>query len=123
MQTTELKVGAGHRGGHASRADLKQYIAILSCSGSDWSDRMKRLAARAPNLDIVSSSYVLREPTGWQITDKGREFLAIIEARTAETAVAPLAEPFVVYNPTDTPPNVVRMAGHRVQRRRRSVAA
>ena len=85
---------------------------------------MKRLAARAPKLDIFSSGYVLREPSGWQITAKGREFLILIEAPLAEPTLTPvaLATPFVS-ELTDLPPNVVQLAGHKVQRRRRRAAA
>jgi hypothetical protein len=85
---------------------------------------MKRLAARAPELDIFSSGYVLREPSGWRITTKGREFLILIEAPLAEPALTPvaLATP-VVSDPTDLPPNVVQLAGHKVQRRRQRAAA
>ena len=85
---------------------------------------MKRLAARAPELDIFSSGYVLREPSGWQITTKGREFLILIEAPLAEPALTPaaLATP-AVSDPTGLPPNVVQLAGHKVQRRRRRAAA
>jgi hypothetical protein len=35
---------------------------------------MNRLATRTPELDIFLSGFVLREPSGWQITQKGREF-------------------------------------------------
>jgi hypothetical protein len=85
---------------------------------------MKRLAARAPELDIFSSGYVLREASGWQITTKGREFLILIEAPLAEPALTPVTLPTpVVSDPTDLPPNVVQLAGHKVQRRRRRVAA
>ena len=79
---------------------------------------MKRLAARAPELDIFSSGYVLREPSGWQITAKGREFLILIEAPLAEPALTPvaLATP-VVSDPTDLSPNVVQLAGYKFQRR------
>ena len=59
FQITVLKVLAGHPEGYASLADLKHYVAVLTCSGADWSQRMKRLAARAPELDIFSSGYVL----------------------------------------------------------------
>ena len=124
FQITVLKVLAGHPEGHASLADLKHYVAVLTCSGADWSQRMKRLAARAPELDIFSSGYVLREPSGWQITQKGREFLILIEALSAEPALTPVAfPPPVVSDPTDLPPNVVQMVGHKVQRRRRLAAA
>lgn len=85
---------------------------------------MKRLAARALELDIFSSSYVLREPSGWQITQKGREFLILIDAPPAEPALTPVAvPPPVVSNPTNLPANVVQIEGHSVQRRRRLAAA
>src|SRR6476620_12564958 len=90
FQITFLKVLAGHPEGHASLADLKHFVSVLTCSGADWSQRMKRLAARAPELDIFSSGYVLREPSGWQITAKGREFLISIEVPLAEPALTPV---------------------------------
>ncbi len=40
---------------------------------------MKRLSARAPDLDIFSSRYVLRDEAGWQLTEAGQAFLASIE--------------------------------------------
>jgi len=121
FQITVLKVLAGQPEGHASLADLKHYVAVLTCSGADWSQRMKRLAARAPELDIFSSGYVLRGPSGWQITTKGRDFLISIEAPLAEPALAPVALPrSVVSDPTDPPPNVVQLVGHKVQRGRRA---
>ena len=84
FQLTILKVLAGHPDGRASLADLKQYVTVLSCSGADWTERMKRLAARAPGLDIFSSGYVLRDATGWQVTEAGRAFLTSIETPAAE---------------------------------------
>ena len=124
FQITVLKVLAGHPEGRASLADLKHFVAVLTCSGADWSQRMKRLAARAPDLDIFSSGYVLREPSGWQITEQGRAFLSLIEAPFTEPAVMPVAlSPPVISIPTDLPPNVVQIVGHKVQRRRRRAAA
>jgi hypothetical protein len=79
FQITVLKVLAGHPGGRTSLADLRRAVAILISSGSDWTDRTKRLAARAPGLDIFSQSFVLRDDAGWQITDAGRTFLASLE--------------------------------------------
>jgi hypothetical protein len=49
-------------------------------SGSDWTDRMRRLAARAPKLEIFADAFVLRDDRGWCITDSGRQFLASLEA-------------------------------------------
>jgi hypothetical protein len=79
FQITLLKVLAGHPGGRASIADLKRAVAILISSGTDWTDRTKRLAARAPGLDIFSQLLVLRDEAGWLITDAGRAFLASLE--------------------------------------------
>ena len=124
FQITVLKVLAGHPEGRASLVDLKNYVAVLTCSGADWSQRMKRLAARAPDLDIFSRGYVLREPSGWQITEQGRAFLTLIEAPVTEPAVIPVALSLpVISTPTDLLPNVVQMDGHKVQRRRRRAAA
>jgi hypothetical protein len=52
FQITVLKVLAGHPEGRASIADLTSYVSILISSGADWTNRTKRLAARAPKLDI-----------------------------------------------------------------------
>ena len=119
FQITVLKVLAGHPEGRASLAELKHFVAVLTCSGADWSQRMKRLAARAPELDIFSSGYVLREPSGWQITANGRQFLVSIEAPSAEPVHTPiaLATPII-----SDPTNVVQLAGHKVQPRRRRAA-
>ena len=88
FQITILKVLAGHPGGRASLADLRRAVAILISSGTDWTDRTKRLAARAPGLDIFSQALVLRDDSGWQITDAGRELLASVEkpARVVATS-------------------------------------
>jgi hypothetical protein len=40
----------------------------------------KRLAARAPKLDIFADSFVLRDDNGWHITEGGRQFIASLEA-------------------------------------------
>src|ERR1700692_1471242 len=86
FQITVLKVLAGHPGGRASLAELRRAVAILISSGPDWTDRTKRLATRAPGLDIFSQSFVLRDDAGWQITDAGRAFLASVETPIQVTA-------------------------------------
>lgn len=88
FQVTVLKVLAGHPGGRLSVDDLKRAVAILICSGPDWTDRTKRLLARAPGLDIFSQSLVIRDAQGWQITEAGRALLAAIE----KPAAAPPAD-------------------------------
>ena len=95
FQVTVLKVLAGHPGGCLSVADLKRAVAILMCSGPDWTDRTKRLLSRAPELDIFSQALlVIRDAEGWQITEAGRDLLATIEnpaAPTVEEAPNPAA--------------------------------
>ena len=105
IQITVLKVLAGHPEGRACVADLTRHVSILMSCGSEWTERTKRLAARAPELDIFGSAYVLRDDNGWRITDIGRQFLDSLEAsapaahhqqqREANAAVA-LATPTLV---------------------------
>ena len=84
FQITVLKVLAGHPEGRASLADLTRYVSILISSGTDWTNRTKRLAARAPKLDIFADSFVLRDDRGWQITESGRQFLASLGSESAQ---------------------------------------
>jgi hypothetical protein len=81
FQITILKVLAGHPDGRASVGELTRYVSVLMSSGSDWTDRMRRLAARAPKLEIFADAFVLRDDRGWCITDSGRQFLASLEAQ------------------------------------------
>ena len=119
FQITIMKVLAGHPEGWASIADVKQYVAVLVCSGADWSRRMKRLAARAPDLNIFSSGYVLREPDGWQITEAGLAFLALIELPASEPVfVEPEAVTAVAADAIFLPLNVIRIADYTPRRRR-----
>jgi len=95
FQITVLKVLAGHPQGRASIADLTRYVSILISSGTDWTNRTKRLAARVPKLDIFADSFVLRDDRGWQITESGRRFLTSLEAPlpiAAEPVQAPEAD-------------------------------
>jgi hypothetical protein len=62
LQITTLKVLAAK--GRASHVVLTRSVVILMSSGADWSDRMKRLAARAADLSIFSSGYVIRDASG-----------------------------------------------------------
>ncbi len=120
FQITILKVLAGHPEGRASLADLKRAVAILMCSGPDWTDRTKRMAARAPDLEIFSQSFVLRDDAGWQITDAGRAFLASVETPiqlAADNEQPPEAVATPV--PTPPPPPIRLVAVNRRGRRRR----
>jgi hypothetical protein len=99
-------------------------VALLISSGRDWTDLTKRIAARAPDLDIFSQAFVLREPTGWVITAAGLDFLAAVE-RPAAAPVAPEAvllvsavevEPVVIDPPVTAPG--VPLVGLNTSRRR-----
>jgi hypothetical protein len=92
FQITVLKVLAGHPEGRASIADLTRYVSILISSGTDWTNRTNRLAARAPKLDIFADSFVLRDVNGWHITEGGRQFLASLEP-PLPIAAAPMQAP------------------------------
>ena len=81
FQITVLKVLAGHPDGRASVADLTRFVSILMSSGPEWTNRTRRLAARAPDLDIFGNAFVLRDDNGWQITGLGRRFLASLEVQ------------------------------------------
>ena len=85
FQITILKVLAGHPGGRATLSEVRHAVSLLISSGSDWTNRMKRLASLAPDLDIFCNSFALRDQEGWQITDAGRQFLILLE-----TAKVPL---------------------------------
>jgi hypothetical protein len=116
FQITILKVLAGHPEGRTSLADLRQAVAILMSSGADWTDRMKRLVARAPDLDVFKSRFVLRDDAGWQISDAGRAFLVSLEAPMIPTESE--QKPAIVVTQTPAPP--VRMIGINNRRPRRS---
>jgi hypothetical protein len=80
FQVTVLKILVSYPDGFASLADIKRDMAILAASGRDWSDRTKRLALRAPGLDIFSERLVERLSNGWRITPEGEELLRVLEA-------------------------------------------
>ncbi|OPZ00069.1 hypothetical protein A5906_23835 [Bradyrhizobium sacchari] len=79
FQVSILKILAGQPEGRASLAVLKHYLAVFYTSGPEWTDRMKRFAARVPDLNIFGQGLVTREPGQWIITEKGRAFLAMLE--------------------------------------------
>ena len=103
FQITVLKVLAGHPEGRASIADLTHYVSILISSGTDWTNRTKRLAARAPKLDIFGDSFVLRDDNGWHITEGGRQFLASLEAPLPIVAPPVQAPEFETKRPKPLP--------------------
>jgi hypothetical protein len=94
LQFSILKVLAGQIDGRAAVVDLNRYITLLERSGVDG--RMKRLAERAPDLDIFGSSYVLRDDDGWQLTEAGHAFLAAVEMPALVTPAEQIAPEVIV---------------------------
>ena len=91
LQIAILKVLVSHPEGRATIGALNSDLSILYTSGSDWIDRLRRLAARAPGLDIFGQRLILRDSSGWQITPHGRAFLDWLESGAASANV-PVAE-------------------------------
>ena len=106
LQIAILKVLVSHPDGRATIAALNSDLSILNTSGPDWTNRLKRLAARAPSLDIFSQKLILRDSSGWQITPEGRAFLDGLESGAASAHV-PVAEP----SPNTRPPEAANDNG------------
>ena len=125
FQITVLKVLAGHPDGSLSVEDLKRAVAILITSGADWTGRTKRLAARAPDLDIFSQSLVTCDAHLWQITEAGRALLAAIDSPAAAVVdEAPRGAPGepATYSTSAPLPmsHIGRRQQHKARRRRRA---
>lgn len=114
LQVTVLKILVAYPGGFAAMEELKHDMAILATSGRDWADRTKRLAARVPDLNIFSQGLVERLNGGWQITDKGRGVLDVMEGRAAPAQLIDMAPADTVGAPV--PP--LRQPADRASRRR-----
>jgi hypothetical protein len=93
FQLSILKILDGQADGCASLEVIKQHLAIFYTSGQEWTGRMKRLAERAPHLDIFGQKLVVREPGVWSITEEGRSFLIILERPAAVHREIVPAEP------------------------------
>jgi hypothetical protein len=84
LQIAILKVLSSHPDGRASVGAIKSDLAVLTASGRDWTERVRRLAARAPNLDIFTQGLVRRDSAGWEIAPEGRDFLRSLERPTID---------------------------------------
>jgi hypothetical protein len=123
LQFSILKVLAGQPDGRAIVPDLNRYISLLSCP--EWTARMKRLSARAPDLDIFGSRYVLRDDAGWQLTEDGYVFLASIEspARAAIDQDSAAVEVILTAAPARSPsPPILRLVADNQDASRRGRA-
>lgn len=103
FQLAIMKMLSSYRGGKASIAELKRDLAIVATSGPDWTNRMKRLAARAPDLDAFSQRFLDRDGYGWWITPSGRAFLEELEKPAPPAATEPVVLEVVAPPPRSTP--------------------
>ena len=118
LQITILKVLAGHPGGRASLDEVRHAVSFLMSSGADWTNRMKRLAALAPDLNIFGSSFAVRDNEGWKISDAGRQFLILLEAVQGSLAFKNQPTPVIaIVDPPPSPP--MRLVGIKKRRPRR----
>jgi len=83
FQVTILKVLVSYPDGFATLDEVKRDLAFFATVGKDWTDQTKRMAARAPGLEIWPQGLVERRDGGWQITAKGRAILEIMEGKLA----------------------------------------
>jgi hypothetical protein len=104
LQFSILKMLSSYRGGKASIAELKRDLAIVATSGSDWTNRMKGLAARAPDLDAFSQGFLGRDGYGWWITPSGRAFLEALEKPAPPAGTEPVALEVVAPAPPRSAP-------------------
>jgi hypothetical protein len=121
LQMAILKVLSCHPQGTATIAALNADLSILNTSGRDWTDRMKRLAACIPELDLFGQRLVVRSDSGWQITEAGRAVLLSAEQQIKESPEeAHMTPPTpVAVLPSDRPRAAVELVGRRLRRRHR----
>jgi hypothetical protein len=79
LQIAILKVLVSYPEGRATVAALSADLSVLNSSGPDWTNRLRRLAARTSGLDIFGQKLVVRDKEGWQITPEGRAFLELLD--------------------------------------------
>jgi hypothetical protein len=113
FQIATMKVLSSYPTGKASLADLKRDLAILTTSGADWTQRMKRLAARAPDLDAFSRGFIERDATGWSITAAGRAFLDALERPVPDARPAPSVIEATDPKPSRPAPTAFQIIGRR----------
>jgi hypothetical protein len=130
LQMAILKVLSCHPEGAATIAALNADLAVLNTSGEDWTDRMRRLSACVPDLDLFGQKLVVRLASGWQITDSGRAVLLAAENQSRipqkdipSTASQAVVEPSAAALPADRPRPAIEIIGRRMRRRHRRTRA
>lgn len=124
LQVQIMLVLSGHPDGRATLLAMKADLKVLAGAGEGWSQRIKRLAANAPGLDIFTEGYVMRDASGWEITDAGRKALRRMGGVSSEPVteqVAPrldLKPAIAIAAPAPSPAKVIKMADRRYLPRR-----
>jgi hypothetical protein len=109
LQVQIMLVLSGHPNGRATLAAMNADLKMLAGAGPAWTQRIKRLASNAPGLDIFTEGYVVRDATGWQITDAGRKALRLMDGASSKPVTeqaAPCldAKPAIAIVATETHP-------------------
>ena len=102
LQIAIMKVLASYPYERASFAAMKADLVILAGAGAAWNNRLKRLAARLPDLDIFTQGYVVRIDEEWKLTVAGREVLLAIEAQTIDPALPAAASKLEIVAASNT---------------------
>jgi hypothetical protein len=105
--------GAAHQNRHG------HVRAERDTSGPEWSARMKRLAQRAPDLDLFGQKLVERNAGQWIITPEGRTFLADLERGAVSVAEQVLPHQSAEHPPADERPQLPVVARTGINNRRR----
>ena len=121
FQLSILKILAGQPDGRASLDVVKQHLALFYTSGSEWTGRMKRLAERAPDLNIFGQNLIAREPGEWRITDAGWALLLALEQPPAAASEEPTLDELIEHPPVGEfplppPPPQRRLEDHKRRR-------
>lgn len=121
LQVAIMKVLASYPDGRATVAAMKSDLAILAGAGLDWSLRLKRIADRAPGLDIFTEGLVVRDNAGWRLTIAGRQALRRLEMPAQAHAPVQLSVVPAAHAMLDQPctPSVAKLIGVRGRQRRR----
>jgi hypothetical protein len=121
LQVAILKVLSSYPDGRASLEAMKADLAILAGAGPDWRQQLKRLAAKAPNLDIFSQGLVSRDSAGWTLNDAGREALRMMETQPPARIKLYVVEPSSPVESAPPPQSVELTVGldDRPRRRRK----
>ncbi|WP_407121601.1 hypothetical protein [Bradyrhizobium sp. STM 3561] len=118
FQLSILKILAGQPHGRASIEVVKQHLAIYYSSGPEWPARMKRIASRAPQLDIFGQRLIEREAGCWIISEEGRKYLETLEQLDRTVMQAEVWRENAQEPITDQPPPLTLQLGMNVGKRR-----